>query len=202
MEKSNKLVLLVAFLVVLLGIVVFSLGSSRTESEYETLPELYVVGDSLALATDTYLGEMAKADGVTYTLVGHSGASIDTGMAAVLEHRPSPNAVVFISLGTNEPIDNPSRFAGFVEYVARFFIRYEVFWLNLNTPLCEENNSILEDAAERWSHLHYIDWKGFAEENGIKPIDQVHYDDNGTKQRAELMYEVFRKRVGLASGAN
>ncbi len=196
--KRKSLLLVVIVALALLGALFVSLvNSGRVSSQTTTLPELYVVGDSLAVATDPLIRAMAQKDGVTYTFVGSSGASIDAGMAAVLEHRPSPNAVVFISLGTNEPIDNPARFAGFVEYVARFFIRYEVYWLNLYSPLCDENNSVLEDAAERWDHLHYVDWKSFAVKRGITPVDQVHYDESGTEQRASLIYETFRKDVGI-----
>jgi hypothetical protein len=196
--KRQSLLLVVFVALALLGALFVTLvKSGRVSSQTTTLPELYVVGDSLAVATDPLIRAMAQKDGVTYTFVGSSGASIDAGMAAVLEHRPSPNAVVFISLGTNEPIDNPARFAGLVEYVARFFIRYEVYWLNLHSPLCDENNSVLKDAAERWDHLHYVDWKSFAVKRGIIPVDQVHYDETGTKQRASLIYETFRKDVGI-----
>ena len=181
--------------ILLLGF--FGIQKTELPQENSALPlEFYVVGDSLGVATDPYLRQYAQRDGVNYTFVGSSGASIDAGMAAVLQHRPSPNALVVISLGTNEPIDNPSRFAGFVEYVARFFIRYDVYWININTPLCEENNEIIKEAAGQWSHIHYVDWKTFAEVNKISPIDQVHYDDAGNRIRAEFIYDIYRSNVG------
>ena len=170
---------------------------TNEDPKFHGVPELYVVGDSLAVATDPIIRSLAAADGVTYTFVGHSGASIDTAMAAVLQFRPSPNAVVFISLGTNEPIDNPARFTGFVEYVVRFFIRYEVYWLNLNIPLDEENNAILKEASGRWDNLHYVDWKSYALEHGLVTTDQVHYDEAGTLARANLIYDTYRDLVGI-----
>lgn len=196
-STKKFLFVVAASLLVIAGVVFIAQEENEVNTRYQSLPELYVVGDSLAVATDPELRAMAERDGVTYTFVGSSGASIDAGMAAVLEHRPSPNAVIVVSLGTNEPIDNPARFAGFVEYVARFFVRYETFWLNLNSPLCEENNLILAKASSEWEHLHYVDWKAFAEEEGIKTVDQVHYDSDGTRKRAELIYEIFKNEAGI-----
>lgn len=194
---TKRFLYVLVVLLTLVGGFVFTKRASDPKSQYQSLPELYVVGDSLAVATDPILRELANRDGVAYTFVGSSGASIDAGMAAVLEHRPSPNAVVVVSLGTNDPIDNPARFAGFVEYVARFFVRYETFWLNLNSPLCEENNLILKSATEKWKHLHYVDWKEFAEEEGIVTVDQVHYDISGTSKRAALIYQIYKDEVGI-----
>lgn len=180
-----------AFFVIVVATVFAALRQRSSFQEPRDFPEMYVVGDSLGVATDPYLRELATRDGIAYTFVGNSGASIDAGMAAVLEHRPSPHAVVFVALGTNDAIDNPARFAGFVEYVARFFVRYETYWINLYSPLSDENNTIIKEASDRWKHLHYVDWKTFALANDIQPVDQVHYDEVGTKKRAEFIYNIY-----------
>lgn len=194
--RKQKTLTIAAAVVAVLALI--SVGTSlqqATTQEPKGFPEMYVVGDSLGVATDPLIRELAARDGITYTFVGNSGASIDAGMAAVLEHRPSPHAVVLVALGTNDAIDNPARFAGFVEYVARFFVRYETYWINLYSPLSDENNSIIKEAADRWEHLHYVDWKTFALEQNIEPVDGVHYDEAGTKLRAEFVYEIYSSVV-------
>lgn len=194
-RKRMMFLTVVALIAIAILGVIAAFRQNANSEEGSGLPELYVVGDSLGVATDPFIRQFAERDGVVYTFVGNSGASIDAGMAAVLEHRPSPHAVVLVALGTNDAIDNPARFAGFVEYVARFFVRYETYWINLYSPLSDENNSIIKEAADRWEHLHYVDWKTFALEQNIEPVDGVHYDEAGTKLRAEFFYEIYSSVV-------
>lgn len=196
-RNQTKISVVVALFLVLASTLFVATRPKSSLQKAKGIPEMYVVGDSLGVATDPYIRELAARDGVVYTFVGNSGASIDAGMASVLEHRPSPHAVVIVALGTNDAIDNPARFAGFVEYVARFFVRYETYWINLYSPLSDENNAIIEEATDRWKHLHYVDWKTFALANNIQPVDQVHYDEDGTKKRAEFVYDVYSSVVGL-----
>lgn len=197
MRKLSRAAILIFVAFLAVATVIAVSRQLRTSEEQANLPELYVVGDSLGVATDPYIRDFAAREGVTYTFVGNSGASIDAGMAAVLEHRPSPYAVVFVGLGTNDAIDNPARFAGFVEYVSRFFVRYETYWINLYSPLSDENNTIIKEASKRWKHLHYLDWKSFAIENNIQQVDQVHYDEAGTKKRAEFIIDKYMSITGL-----
>ena len=198
-QRSRRIISISAVLIVIVPAILIAASRHKTNNDGEKdLPELYLVGDSLSVATDPYVRDFARREGITYTFVGNSGASIDAGMAAVLEHRPSPHAVVFVALGTNEAIDNPARFAGFVEYVARFFVRYETYWINLYSPLSDENNTIIKEASKRWKHLNYVDWKSFAIENNIQPVDQVHYDEAGTQKRAEFIIDIYTSLTGLS----
>jgi lysophospholipase L1-like esterase len=158
-----------------------------------------VVGDSLAVGMEPYLGAMVQPSEVVWE--ARSGRTTPQGLpllrARLRETRPD---AVVISLGTNDGSD-PLRFADRIRRVLRAIpADVCVVWADVNRPARKGRygalNRVLRGAAARDPRLVVVDWDRAVLQHKVRLPDGLHPDAAGFRYRSRLIAAAVARGCG------
>src|SRR4051794_22023765 len=162
---------------------------------------LLVVGDSLAVATETPLAGLRP--GWRIKTSASEGRHTGDGVADIVS-RPNLPGVIFVSLGTN---DNPSEtetFAGYVEQVLDAAGPSRcVVWANIARPpyagvSYSGYNQVLERLSYSRPNLTVVDWARISHSQpGLLGSDGVHATAEGYAVRAQAIASAISSCGGV-----
>jgi lysophospholipase L1-like esterase len=179
------------------------LAGAITASRAEAASDVLVVGDSLAVGLEPYLGTMLGDEPLWDA---RSGRTTPEGLfalrAALQDARP---ATVVVSLGTNDGPD-PARFANRLQRALAAIPRDAcVVWSALWRPARKGPflalNRVLRDAADHDRRLVVVDWDRAVGAGKVALPDGLHPDANGFRYRSEMIAHAARTRCGATAGA-
>ena len=159
--------------------------------------QVLVVGDSLAVGTEPYLGAMLADSNVTWG--AQSGRTTPQGLQVLRAglRELTPQAVV-ISLGTNDGPD-PQRFADRLRRVlAAVPPGACVVWSNVNRPPRKGPyagiNRVLWRVAARDPRLVIVDWNWAVAQGKVQLPDGLHPDAAGYEYRSRMIATAVARR--------
>ena len=167
--------------------------------------QVLVVGDSLAVGTEPYLGDLLPGREVTFDAV--TGRTTPDGMRALrarlLDLHPD---TVVISLGTNDGSD-PARFASRIRRVLDAIPGDAcIVWSTVIRPPRKGAfaglNRVLRRIDLRDDRLSLIDWDQAVQSGHVALPDTVHPDATGFQYRSRMFAEAIDQGCpGQARGA-
>ena len=187
--------LLVAAVLVLVGAPALLAARAATGADAER-PRVLVLGDSLAVGLQPYLGELLAERAITWD--ARSGRTTPEGLQRLRTtlRGVRPNAVV-ISLGTNDGSD-PGRFASRIRRVLRALPpRACVVWPSLVRPprkgAYHALNRVLRAEARRNPRLVVVDWDVAVRRGEVTLPDALHPDAAGYLRRSSMIADAVRR---------
>ncbi len=153
-------------------------------------PQVLVVGDSLAVGTEPYLGAMLAGSDVTWG--AQSGRTTPQGIQVLRAGlRDVTPQVVVVSLGTNDGPD-PQRFGDRLRRVlAAVPAGTCVVWSNVNRPPRKGPyagiNRVLWRVAARDPRLVIVDWNWAVAVGKVRLPDGLHPDAAGYEYRSRMI---------------
>lgn len=163
-------------------------------------PQVLVVGDSLAVGTQPFLGEML--DGSDLTWDARSGRTTPEGMQALRAAlRTVTPTTVIVSLGTNDGSD-PARFADRVHRtLATIPPSACVVWASIIRPARKGAylglNRVLRAAAEHDPRLTVVNWDQAVARGSVALPDGLHPDRTGYRYRSRLIRTAVHRGCGV-----
>ena len=162
-----------------------------------------VVGDSLAVGTEPYLGAMLASTQMTWAAM--NGRTTPQGLRTLRAdlQTVAPQAVV-ISLGTNDGPD-PQRFADRIRRVlADIPPGTCVVWATINRPPRKGPytglNRVLVRAAARDPRVVLVDWNLAVAVGKVRLPDGLHPDAAGYYYRSRMIADALTRRCPAALG--
>ena len=152
-------------------------------------PPVLVVGDSLAVGLEPYLGPLVAPRQVVWDARG--GRTTPQGLVRLrAELRSVAPAAVLISLGTNDG-PRPARFRSRIRRALRAIPAGTcVVWADLHRPRWKgayrRLNAVLEQEARRDPRLIVVRWSRAVERRRVHLRDGIHPDAAGFDYRSEL----------------
>lgn len=166
--------------------------------------QVLVVGDSLAVGTEPYLGAMLGDSNVTWG--AQSGRTTPQGLQVLRAglRAITPQTVV-ISLGTNDGPD-PQRFGDRLRRVlAAVPAGACVVWSNVNRPPRKGPyagiNRVLWRVAARDPRLVIVDWNWAVAQGQVQLPDGLHPDAAGYEYRSRMIATAVGRRCPEALAA-
>jgi lysophospholipase L1-like esterase len=162
----------------------------RPERARANAHEVLVVGDSLAVGMEPFLGPMLAGRQITWD--ARSGRTTPTGLMRLrLDLRRVRPQTVVVSLGTNDGPD-PARFASRLRrLMAAVPTDACVFWPSINRPPrkgpYQALNHVLRDEARRYPRLVVVDWNRAVVSRRVFLPDGLHPDPAGFRVRARMI---------------
>ena len=150
-----------------------------------------IVGDSLTLGVEPYVGAEFANRGCQVLFVNARKSRPPAEGVAVIEGLSSlgwmPDILV-VALGTNDDTDEVA-FGSQIDWVMELAGDRPVIWVNIDRESTEGAlNHALMAAEMRHSTLWVQDWNGFADANPtLRAHDGIHLTPAGYAQRAALM---------------
>jgi len=183
-----------ALLVSLLAAIPVSAPAASQRSVGDARPEILIVGDSLAVGMEPYLGSMLPGHAVTWDAV--KGRTTPQGLKALrLRLRERLPRAVGISLGTNDGSD-PRRFASRIRRALAAIPRGTcVVWANVNRPprkgAFAALNRVLHAQVLRDARMRLVDWDLAVSSRAVRLPDSVHPDAAGFRSRSRMYARAF-----------
>ena len=150
-------------------------------------PRLFMVGDSVLLASATTTEEMLPSWSVTAD--AEVGRGVPTGRSIVVERLSEIGDVAVVVLGHN--YDKGGGFEDELERIMRYLGGLErVVWVTVAewSPAQIEVNRAIRSAPRRYDNVVVADWEALTVENpGYLQSDDVHTSTAGTLALADLM---------------
>jgi len=166
-------------------------------------PYVFVVGDSLTVGAEPWLGDAVRARGWRLTGVdARVGRTVTEGLAVLKRRARTLPPTVIVALGTNNLGASAADIEAWVATARRTVgDNRELGWVNLSvsddTPRGErarEIDAALTTSAKRWN-VQVLDWYGWSHRNGVtNKADGIHYEDGVYRLRA-LFYAAALPRV-------
>jgi lysophospholipase L1-like esterase len=172
-----------------------------------TPSRVLVVGDSLAVGLEPFLGPLLRPRAVSWE--ARSGRTTPQGLPLLrtrLRDEGTPDAVV-ISLGTNDGSD-PRRFANRIRRTLAAIPKGVcIVWTDVNRPPRKGAyvalNAVLRAAATQDPRLVVVDWDRAVRQHKVKLPDGLHPDKAGFRYRAKLIAHALTRGCGaLLSGTS
>jgi lysophospholipase L1-like esterase len=161
-----------------------------TEAAAQIPSPVLVVGDSLAVGMEPYLGAMLAPGTVVWD--ARSGRTTPQGLLRLRARlrEVTPQTVV-ISLGTNDGPD-PRRFAGRVQRALQAIPATAcVVWLDINRPPRKGRyhalNRVLDEAAARDPRMVLVHWDRAVLKGRVALPDGLHPDAVGFQYRSLMI---------------
>ena len=169
-------------------------ASQRSVGNAAERPEVLIVGDSLAVGMEPYLGSMLPGRVVTWDAV--KGRTTPQGLKALrLRLSERLPLAVGISLGTNDGSD-PRRFASRIRRALAAIPRGTcVVWANVNRPprkgAFAALNRVLRAQVLRDARMRLVDWDLAVSSRTVRLPDHVHPDAAGFRSRSRMYARAF-----------
>lgn len=163
--------------------------------------QVLVVGDSLAVGTEPYLGAMLEGRQMTWG--AQSGRTTPQGLQTLrADLRQLTPQTVIVSLGTNDGPD-PQRFADRLRRVMRAVPADAcVVWTTVNRPPRKGPyaglNRVLRRAARSDPRLVLVDWDRAVAEGKVRLPDGLHPDAAGYWYRSRMIADAVINRCPTA----
>lgn len=154
-----------------------------------------VIGDSLAVGTERYLGEMLPGYDVRWDV--RSGRTTPEGLRRLRgDLRAVQPQTVVVSLGTNDGSD-PRRFEHRIRRVlAAVPADACVVWASVYRPARKGRflalNRVLERTAARDPRVTIVEWDEVVRSGAVHLPDGLHPDDAGYHYRSNLFAEAVK----------
>ena len=166
----------------------------------ESPPQVVVVGDSLAVGTQPFLGDLLPDSDLTWD--ARSGRTTPEGMRALrtILRTVTPTTVV-VSLGTNDGSD-PARFADRLRRtLAAIPPTSCVVWASIIRPPRKGAylglNRVLRSAAQRDARLRIVNWDRAVARGSVALPDGLHPDRTGYRYRSHLIATAVHRGCGV-----
>lgn len=168
---------------------------------------ILLVGDSLSGGPDPATGSttplagygmsreleaLAKEKGIPYNALAQQSATTAKAAGWVASRKLQASTVV-VALGTNDANGSSAAFAASLDKMMQAIgDGKRVYWVNVHCPGCSNvkgiNEALDEAARNRWrDRLTVLDWKSYAEANGVRTTDKVHYAQESYRQMADFI---------------
>jgi len=158
---------------------------------------LYSLGDSLAVGTDAYLGDLLPDWTIASSAV--VGRRSDEGLQALKKRRGKLPRVLLVSLGTNDDPNNVDAFTAVVREVERIAGKNRcVVWATIVRPpvdgvAYDAFNNVLRSEDSRLKNFRLVDWATIVERTpSYLRDDGVHAASSGYRARATEAARVIR----------
>lgn len=167
-------------------------------------PQVLVVGDSLAVGTEPYLGAMLNGQQLTWG--AQSGRTTPQGLQTLrADLRQVTPQTVIVSLGTNDGPD-PQRFADRLHRVMGAVPPDAcVVWTTVNRPPRKGPyaglNRVLRRAARLDPRLVLVDWDRAVSQGKVRLPDGLHPDAAGYWYRSRMIADAVINRCPTAAAA-
>jgi lysophospholipase L1-like esterase len=165
-------------------------GASAVRSSAQVPSPVLVVGDSLAVGMEPYLGAMLAPSAMVWD--ARSGRTTPEGLVRLRAQlrNVTPQAVV-ISLGTNDGTD-PGRFASRIRRALHAIPASAcVVWPDINRPPRKGRyhalNRVLEEAAAHDRRMVLVHWDRAVLRGRVALPDGLHPDAAGFRYRSRLI---------------
>jgi lysophospholipase L1-like esterase len=150
-----------------------------------------IVGDSLTVGAEPYLGEALTRRGCELSFVNARGGRTTREGVEVVRGLADAGwlpDILVLALGTNDSID-PTKFGTHVQRVMSRIADRPVVWVNIDKPFVEYTlNWTLNAAGALFDNLYVYDWNGVADRfPHLRQADKIHLTDDGYRLRAELI---------------
>jgi len=161
-----------------------------------------VVGDSLAVGLEPYLGPLVAPRGVVWD--ASHGRTTPEGLVRLrAELRTLTPRAVLLSLGTNDG-PRPERFR---DRIHRALLAIPagicVVWADIRRPARKGPyrplNAVLERAARHDRRLVVVHWSRAVARHRVRLIDGIHPDKSGFDYRSRLFADALRRSCSASS---
>jgi lysophospholipase L1-like esterase len=195
-KRSRERLRVVVVLLALLGVTAAIQG--RASATDEAGPEtVLVVGDSLAVGLEPYLGRLVAPRTVVWD--AEAGRTTPQGLVRLrAELRAVTPRAVLISLGTNDG-PSPERFADRIRRALRAIPSGTcVVWADINRPARKgpyrRLNAVLAREALRDPRLVIVGWNRAVARHRVLLPDGIHPDTAGFDYRSRLFAHAVDRR--------
>jgi len=158
--------------------------------------QVLIVGDSLAVGMQPFLGEMITDRHLTFDV--RNGWTTPQGMEALrLDLQQFAPQTVVINLGTNDGSD-PLVFADRIRRILRAVPSNScIVWPSITRPprkgAYKELNRVLRDAARRDERMTILNWDRMVAKGTVAMRDAIHPTSEGYRFRAYVTAAAVRR---------